>query len=132
MERTTEGDQLRRQVQGVQEQALFENLTGLDPRLGEWSNGFIFGEVWRDDAIDPGERIVVALVALAATGQHQQLRNYLHSALQNSVSPARIHESLMMLVIYVGFPVALSAMSVWREVVLSYRKRGHQIDVPVR
>jgi hypothetical protein len=36
-----------------------------------------------------------------------------------------------MLTVYVGFPTALGALVVWQDVVLSARRRGMTVDVPV-
>jgi 4-carboxymuconolactone decarboxylase len=76
--------------------------------------------------------MLVAIVALAAINRPAQLRNYLHGALQDGMSPCRIHEALMMLVVYVGFPTALEAIGVWRDVVISSRKRGMTVELPMR
>ena len=75
------------------------------------------------------ERLQVRI--LAATNKPGQLKNYLHGALQDGMDPRRIHEALVMLVVYVGFPTALQAMVVWQEVVTAARTRGMVVDVPV-
>jgi 4-carboxymuconolactone decarboxylase len=60
--------------------------------------------------------MMVAIVAVAASGETTQLRNYLHGALQAGIDPQRIQESLKMLVVYVGFPRAINALATYREV----------------
>jgi len=121
----------RARAQGMKHEGLQAALGTLDPRLAEWADGFIFGNVWDDDALFH-DRMLVAIVALAASGKSQQLKNYLHGALQDGMDPRRIHEALVMLVVYVGFPTALQSLSVWQEVVLAARKRGMSVDVPVQ
>lgn len=127
-----EGRALRAQVQGKKSEHFTEGLIGLDPRMAEWSDGWIFGEVWSSDAMSTADRVFVAIVALAATGKPDQLRMYLHGALQADMDATRIHEALLMLPVYVGFPTALQAQVVWQEVVQSARRRGMAVEVPVR
>ena len=52
--------------------------------------------------------------------------------LQEGIEPRRIHEALLMLVTYVGFPTAIEAMVVWQDVVTAARRQGLEVDVPVR
>jgi 4-carboxymuconolactone decarboxylase len=125
------GQALRARAQGARHEALQANLGSIDPRLRGWADEFIFGDVWNRDGLAFEDRQLVAIVALAVTNKPDQLRNYLHGALQDGFDPRRIHEALLMLVVYVGWPTAIGALVVWREVVLSERRRGRQVDVPV-
>jgi 4-carboxymuconolactone decarboxylase len=111
----------RARAQGRQTEKLGQALAALDPDLLEWADGFIFGQVWsKDEAISFEDRMLVAIVSLASTGNLTQLRNYLHGALQAGVNAERLHEALKMLVVYAGFPTALSALSVLHEVRAKY------------
>ena len=124
------GRALRAQVQGEKSDLFTEGLIELDPRMAEWSDGWIFGEVWDGEGIELEDRVLVAIIALAATGAVEQLRNYLHGALQNGFDGRRIHEALLMLPVYVGFPTAIKALVTWRKVVDSARRRGIPVDIP--
>ena len=116
-----QGRTLRTRAQGAQAGKLGHALAALDPDLLEWADGFIFGQVWSEDkAISFEDRMLVAIVALASTGNLTQLRNYLHGALQAGIKADRLHEALKMLVVYTGFPTALSALGVLREVRAKY------------
>ena len=130
-ERASEGAALRARAQGARHHDLQTALGAIDPRMAEWADGFIFGDVWNREGADFEDRMLVAIVALAATERPNQLRNYLHGALQDGMDPRRIHEALLMLVVYVGWPVALQSLVVWQEVVRSARKRGAEIDLPM-
>jgi 4-carboxymuconolactone decarboxylase len=129
--RRREGAALRAQAQGARHDAFTQGMRSLDPRVLEWSDGWIFGEVWAGEGISFEDRFLVAIVALAAIGNREQLRIYLHGAVQNGMDARRIHEALLMLPVYVGFPVALGAMVAWQDVVASARRKGVEIDVPV-
>jgi 4-carboxymuconolactone decarboxylase len=121
----------RGRAQGAKHEGLHAALGTLDPRLPQWADGWIFGQVWGDDA-EFHDRMLVAIVALAATNKPGQLKNYLHGALQDGMDPRRIHEALVMLVVYVGFPTAIQALVVWQEVVTAARRNGMTVDVPVQ
>ncbi|HEX3899644.1 MAG TPA: carboxymuconolactone decarboxylase family protein [Mycobacteriales bacterium] len=125
------GRERRIRAQGRKHRELEAVAESLDPRLAQWIDGWIFGEVW-DEEMSFGDRQLVAIVALAATDKPSQLKNYLHGALQDGMPPRRIHEALLMLSVYVGFPTTLQALGVWREVVVAARRNGAEIDVPLQ
>ena len=125
------GRERRGRAQGTKHEAFTAGMQSIDPRLLEWADGWIFGEVWADGSTGFDDRMIVAIVALASTNKPDQLRGYLHGALQDGIEPRRIHEALLMLTVYVGFPTALQALVLWQEVVLSARRRGMDVDVPV-
>jgi 4-carboxymuconolactone decarboxylase len=115
------GRALRARAQGAQTDKLGDALAALDPDLLTWADGFIFGQVWaKEGSISFEDRMLVAIVALATSGNLTQLRNYLHGALQAGLDADRLHEALKMLVVYAGFPTALSALGVLGEVRAKY------------
>jgi len=114
------GGALRARAQGVRSEALGAALAELDPDLLRWADSFIFGDVWTGDEIGFEDRMLVAIVALAATGQTRQLRNYIHGALQSGIPSERLHGALKMLVVYAGFPTAIDALVVLQEARVKY------------
>lgn len=125
------GQRLRQEIQGRRHQDFSDVMANLDPRVVDWSDGWIFGEVWNSNGLPLDDQVLVAVVALAATAKVDFLRIYLHGAIQWGVDPMRIHEALMLLPVYVGFPCALQALNLWGEVVRSERRRGTTIAVPI-
>ena len=119
--RAERGRELRERAQGAKAEALQQALTSLDPDAAAWADEFIFGTVWDRPGLEFEDRMLVAITALAAQGNSAQLRNYLHGALQDGMPPEKIHEAMLMLVIYCGFPTALAALGVWKEVHTSHR-----------
>jgi 4-carboxymuconolactone decarboxylase len=119
------GRALRARAQGRHTDKLGEALGVLDPDLLRYADGFIFGSVWSEHPDLPfPDRMLVAITALAATGQTTQLGNYLHGALQDGIPPARIKEALKMLVVYIGFPAAISALATFDGVAAKYAKES--------
>jgi 4-carboxymuconolactone decarboxylase len=105
------GAERRSRAQGAKADKLQDALVALDPVLGRWANEYVFGEVWADDALSFEERMLVAITALAAQNRRNQLRNYLHGALQDGIPAAKLREVMKMMTVYAGFPVAIEAMS---------------------
>jgi 4-carboxymuconolactone decarboxylase len=126
----SEGAQRRRRAQGGKADELNAILAGLDPQMAAWSDSFVFGAVWGRPGLGPDERMLVAITALAATEHPAQLRNYLHGALEAGIPAIKIHEALVMMTVYAGFPTALTSLVVWKEVVASARRRGIKVDIP--
>jgi len=122
------GAALRRRAQGGRADRLQALLTSLDPGVGRWADEFVFGEVWGRPGLDFESRMLVAISSLATQGKGALLRNYAHGALQAGVSARKIHEALVELVVYAGFPTATSMLFEWQQVLLAARRQG----VPIR
>src|SRR5260370_34037517 len=118
------GAALRRRAQGAKADRLQALLTSLDPGVGRWADEFVFGEVWGRPGLDFESRMLVAITSLATQGQGALLRNYAHGALQAGVSARKIHEALVELVGYVGFPTATRMLLHWRQVLVAARLQG--------
>jgi 4-carboxymuconolactone decarboxylase len=74
--------------------------------------------------------MLVAIASLATQGRSVQLRNYLFGAVQDGISPRKIHEALVMLVVYAGFPTALAALADWRDVQAACERHGMPLEWP--
>jgi 4-carboxymuconolactone decarboxylase len=117
------GARRRQHAQGAKHQALQRSLIDIDPQVAEWSDDFVFGKVWAGDDLSWDQQMLVAITALAALGNHAQLRNYLHGALQGGVKEGAVRQALSMLTVYAGFPVGIQALSVLNQVRDSESKR---------
>ena len=118
------GAALRRRAQGARADQLQAVLASLDPGVGRWADEFVFGEVWGRPGLDFESRMLVAITSLATQGQGALLRNYAHGALQAGVSARKIHEALVELVVYAGFPTATSMLFEWQQVLVAARREG--------
>jgi 4-carboxymuconolactone decarboxylase len=128
---TEPGRARRKRAQGAKADKLQAAMAALDPQLVEWADGFIFGEVWGRPGLSFEERMLVAISQLAATNRPAQLKNYLFGAIEAGIPAVKIHEALVMLTVYTGFPNALGALACWDEVCASLRRRGVDLgDVP--
>ena len=116
------GAERRRRAQGVKADQLQAAMEELDPTMARWADEFVFGEVWASDALGERERMFVAIAMLAATSRYNQLKNYLHGALQNGITEAELRELMKMLTVYVGFPSAIEGLLRVEDAVAVHRR----------
>lgn len=86
------------------------------PKLAELTDQVLFADVWRRPDLARRERSLVTVAALVALNRTEQLRFHLKHALENGVSRAELIEAITQLAFYAGWPSAMSAIAVAREV----------------
>jgi 4-carboxymuconolactone decarboxylase len=126
------GAALRRRAQGAKADQLQALLVSLDPGVGRWADDFVFGEVWSRPGLDFEARMLVAIASLATQGKSATLRNYAFGALQGGVSARKIHETIVELVVYAGFPTATNMLYEWVQVLNDARAQGIPIKDDVQ
>jgi 4-carboxymuconolactone decarboxylase len=119
--RAEDGRRIWERALGDNTAEVLETIAAWEPALVEWIDDFSYGTVWNRPGLGFEERQLVAIVALAAQGNTVQIRNYLHGALQDGMSPRAIHEALLMLCVYCGFPTLLGVLPIWREVLDAHK-----------
>jgi 4-carboxymuconolactone decarboxylase len=73
---------------------------------------FAFGDIYARDALDLKSRELIAIAALAASGNAgPQLRVHVESAESVGISKAEVVEIFMQIALYAGFPTALNALA---------------------
>ena len=86
------------------------------PGLAAYTDEVLFGQVWPGAGLSPRDRSLVVVSVLIATGKPEQLRGHLGRALDNGLTPAEASGVLTHLALYSGWPNAVSAVGVAREV----------------
>lgn len=115
------GETIRREVMGsAHVDASLGNANAFDMPLQEAAMEHAWGGVWTRDGLDRKTRSIVTVSMLIALQAHGELKGHVRGALINGVSPEEIREIIMHAAAYCGYPAALSAMRVAREVVDSY------------
>ena len=72
---------------------------------------FAFGDIYSRDALDLKSRELIAIAALAVSGNAgPQLRVHVESAASAGITKSEIVEVLMQIALYAGFPAALNAL----------------------
>ena len=85
--------------------------------LGRYIVEFAFGDVYSRPGLSLRDRELATVAVLTALGGRDlQLRVHLGAALRAGLTEAEIEEVIIHTVLYAGFPTAINAMNVFREV----------------
>ena len=86
------------------------------PKLAQLTDDVLFGDVWERTELAPRDRSLITVAALIANGNTEQLAGHLSRAKQNGLSETELAEVIIHLAFYAGWPRAMSAVKVAREV----------------
>ena len=86
------------------------------PKLAELTDDVLYGDVWERPQLSKRDRSVVTVAALIAMNRPDQLRSHLVRARDNGVSREELIETITHLAFYAGWPNAVTAVAVAREV----------------
>jgi 4-carboxymuconolactone decarboxylase len=86
------------------------------PALAGFTDDVLFGQVWTRPELSPRDRSLVTVAALATAGNTGQLTYHLSLAKQNGVTETELIEAITHLAFYAGWPRAMSAMTVAKDV----------------
>ncbi len=116
-DRFERGEQLMRQIDGERvTDNLIARYSGIAPDFTRYLVEFAFGEIYAREG-DLKQRELIAIASLATMGGcDPQLETHVHGAFNVGLTETEIVEAVMTLIPYVGFPKALSAMSIVKRV----------------
>jgi 4-carboxymuconolactone decarboxylase len=77
---------------------------------------FAWGDVWTRPELSRAQRSLVTLGLLTALNRPHELRVHVQGALHNGLTQEQIVEVVIHSAVYCGFPAALDAMRIVREV----------------
>ena len=86
------------------------------PKLADLTDSVLFGDVWARPQLSRRDRSLVTVSALIAMNRPDQLRSHLALARQNGLQEEELIEAITHLAFYAGWPNAVAAVSVAREV----------------
>lgn len=79
----------------------------------------LYSEVWTDDRLSPRDRSLITVAALVAMPRLDELPAHLRRAVEHGVTHAEISALITHLAFYAGFPAAISASALARDVLLT-------------
>jgi 4-carboxymuconolactone decarboxylase len=99
------------------EQTRAQHLMGdFAPKLAELTDEVLFADVWERTELSPRDRSLVTVAALIANGNTEQLPGHLNRAKSNGISETELAEVVTHLALYTGWPRAISAILVAKDV----------------
>jgi 4-carboxymuconolactone decarboxylase len=87
------------------------------PALVHFTDDVLFGEVWdRTEQLAARDRSLITVASLLTGGSTEQLSFHLGLARENGVTEQEAIEAITHLAFYAGWPKAMSAMAVAKQV----------------
>jgi 4-carboxymuconolactone decarboxylase len=126
-DRYDRGIEALEKITGASGSTVVENLKDIAPELADWIIEFSYGDVLSRPSLDLRSRQFATIAALTAMGTAApQLRVHINGALNVGCKPGEIVEVILQMAVYAGFPAAINAINIAREV---FDERAVQTDI---
>ena len=86
------------------------------PKLVEATEQWLFGDIWERPQLSKRDRSLIVVATLIALGREKQLVGHLERALDNGLTKTELSEVITHLAFYAGWPAAMSAALVAKDV----------------
>lgn len=86
------------------------------PKLAEVTDDVLYADIWERPELSKRDRSLATVAALIAMNRPDQLRSHLVRARQNGLTQEELIEAITHLAFYAGWPNAVTAVGVAREV----------------
>ena len=93
-----------------------ELIGDVAPKLAELSDDVLFGDIWDRPGLSKRDRSLITVATLVALNRTEQLPFHLSRALENGITKDQIIELITHLAFYSGWPTAMSAVLLAKEV----------------
>jgi 4-carboxymuconolactone decarboxylase len=110
-----EPEQPRREEPREPASAAAKALGDFAPKLVQLTEDVLFGDVWKRQELSKRDRSLITVAALVALNRPDQLRFHLGRAVENGVRPEELVEAITHLAFYAGWPSAMTAMNLAKE-----------------
>lgn len=85
------------------------------PKIVELTDKVLFGDVWERKELAPRDRSLITVASLITGGNSEQLGFHLGKAKDNGLTEEELIEVITHLAFYAGWPKAMSAITVAKE-----------------
>lgn len=86
------------------------------PKMADLTDKVLYGDIWERPQLSRRDRSLVTVSALVAMHRPDQLKSHLLLARQNGLTEDELVEAITHLAFYAGWPNAVSALAVAKEV----------------
>jgi len=101
----------------AKQQTRAQQLYGdISPKMAELTDDVLYGDIWARPQLSKRDRSLVTVSALIAMNRPDQLRSHLAIARRNGVTQEELIETITHLAFYSGWPNAVTALQVAKEV----------------
>jgi len=96
-----------------------QDVQTVSPALQAYTESKLLGEVWKRPDLSARDRSLITVAALIARNQTVEMPYHFKLALDNGVKPAELSEMIFHLAFYSGWPNAMAAVMVAKDVFLA-------------
>ncbi|PWR21625.1 carboxymuconolactone decarboxylase family protein [Zavarzinia compransoris] len=96
--------------------AVRASLSGFAPKLIDYTDEVLFGDLWRRPQLSKRDRSLVTIAMLTALYRVNELPFHLKLGRENGLSQEEIVETLTHAAFYAGWPAAMSAVNIAKSV----------------
>jgi 4-carboxymuconolactone decarboxylase len=101
----------------AQQQSRAQQLMGdINPKLADLTDEILYGDIWERPELSKRDRSLVTVSALIALNRPDQLRSHFALARANGVTEEELIETITHLAFYAGWPNAVTAVAIAKEV----------------
>ncbi|TWS95939.1 carboxymuconolactone decarboxylase family protein [Reyranella sp. CPCC 100927] len=93
-----------------------DQLGSFAPKLLDLTENVLFGDVWERPGLSKRDRSLITVATLVALNRTEQLRGHLVRAQSNGVTQDELVELITHLAFYSGWPTAMSAAKLAKDV----------------
>lgn len=110
--RFEQGEERLREMHGQQGVDITDSLG----ELGRYIVEFAYGDICNRGGLTLREREIATIAMLTCAGREPQLRTHIHAGLNVGLSVEEIGEVILQTVPYAGFPTAMNAQNILKEI----------------
>ncbi|HIC1790798.1 TPA: carboxymuconolactone decarboxylase family protein [Escherichia coli] len=103
-------------VQSGPPELSMEDVLSVAPALARFGSEVLTEDLWQRSELSRRDRSIVTVAILIARNQPAGLKQYIDIALDNAVTPAEISEIITHLAFYSGWPNAMAAVTVTKDI----------------
>ena len=100
-----------------------EHVRSFAPKLIDLTEKVVYGDVWERPGLSKRDRSLITCAALIAMNRTEQLRGHVSRAIDNGVTQAELVEVITHMAFYSGWPTAMSAANVAKDVLEKGEKK---------
>lgn len=117
MTRFNKGKEVLSRINSQAGEGVLNKLKAISPDMARFVVEFPYGDIYSRPGLDLKTRELITIASLTTLGfGGDELRAHVHNALNAGCSKDEIIETMMQMSVYAGFPAALHALEIAREV----------------
>jgi 4-carboxymuconolactone decarboxylase len=106
-----------KKIHGMKAIKAIDSMADIAPDMARFVYEFPFGDIYPRPGLDLKSRQLVTVASLATMGNAApQLKAHINGSLNVGLTRQEITEALMQIAVYAGFPAALNALKIARDV----------------